>query len=172
MVVVDSDLEIRKSAFSAGGISSLGGEITSTVISENLKSLWDNVSSAELSSTVVGEYEVRCVYIYNATLNNETLELTQIYIHQNTASAYTDIDIGVGTAAIGDVEQTVADESTLPADINWTFARGEDNAQLLGDLPPAKGKSVWIRRHAGPARSDSSYAGDNYILAFKVKRTG
>ena len=74
MVVRDSDLEIRKSAHTAGGISSLGAPVTSTVVTEAVSSLWDEVKATELSSSVVGEYEVRCVYIYNNSPNNEKLE--------------------------------------------------------------------------------------------------
>lgn len=172
MVVVDSDLQILKSAHTAGGIDSLGGQMTELIVTDSLEILWDGIKSSELSSSVVGEYEVRCVYIANKTLTQETLENVQIYFEQNTASPYTDIDLGIGTSAVGDVEQTVTDENTLPSNIGWTFARGEENAQLIGDIEPGKGKAVWLRRHAGPAKSDSSTPSDNYVLGFKVKRTG
>ena len=96
----------------------------------------------------------------------------QVWIEQNTASPFTDIDIGVGTAQMGNIEQTVANEDTLPDNIAWTFARGEENAEFLGNIDPGKGKSIWIRRHAGPTKSGSSYPSDNYILRFKFLRTG
>ena len=108
MVVIDSDLEIRKSAHTAGGISSLGGAMTSRVVTEATHSLWDEVKPTELSSSVVGEYEVRCVYICNNSPNNEKLEDVQVYVSQNTVSPYTDIDIATGTSDVGDDEQTVA----------------------------------------------------------------
>src|SRR5262245_16689094 len=171
MVIVDSDLKILKSANSALGIDSLGAEMIEIEASENLNSLWDNVQNTELSSTVVGEYEVRCVYVANKCPNDEAMKQMQVWIEQNTASPFTDIDIGVGTAAIGDVEQSVTDENTLPSNIFWTFARGEENAQLLGDIGKNQGKSLWIRRHAGPAKSGSSYPSDNYILRFKFLKS-
>lgn len=172
MVLVDSDLQLVKSAHTANGIDSLGAEMTTDVVSESALSLWDEVQNAELSSSVVGEYEVRCVYVRNASPNNETMIGVQVWIEQNTASPFTDIDIGIGSAAPGDVEPTVTDENTLPPNIGWTFARGEENAEFLGDISGGKGKSLWIRRHAGPAKSGSSYPGDNYILRFKVLKTG
>ena len=171
MVVIDSDLEIRKSAHTAGGISSLGGAMTSTVVTEATHSLWDEVKPTELSSSVVGEYEVRCVYICNNSPNNEKLEDVQVYVSQNTVSPYTDIDIATGTADVGDDEQIVASENTLPLHVFFTFARGEENAIYIGTLEKAQGKSLWIRRHAGPAGASSSTPNDNYFLGFKVRGT-
>lgn len=146
--------------------------MTDTEVSESIESLWDEIKNIELSSSVVGEYEVRCIYVRNFSLNNETMKGCQMWIDQNTTSPYTDIDVGIGTAQVGDIEQTVANEDTLPDNIVWTFARGEENAEFIGDIDTGKGKSIWIRRHAGPAKSGSSYASDNYILRFKFLRTG
>ena len=171
MVVIDSDLEIRKSAHTAGGIGSLGGAMTSTVVTEATHSLWDEVKPTELSSSVVGEYEVRCVYICNNSPNNEKLEDVQVYVSQNTVSPYTDIDIATGTSDVGDDEQTVATENNLPLHVFFTFARGEENAIYIGTLEKGQGKSLWIRRHAGPAGASSSTPNDNYFLGFKVRGT-
>lgn len=171
MVVIDSDLEIRKSAHTAGGIGSLGGAMTSSVVTEATHSLWDEVKPTELSSSVVGEYEVRCVYICNNSPNNEKLEDVQVYVSQNTVSPYTDIDIATGTSDVGDDEQTVATENNLPLHVFFTFARGEENAIYIGTLEKGQGKSLWIRRHAGPAGASSSTPNDNYFLGFKVRGT-
>ena len=171
MVVHDSDLEIRKSAHTAGGIGSLGGAMTSTVVTEATHSLWDEVKPTELSSSVVGEYEVRCIYICNNSPNNEKLEDVQVYVSQNTVSPYTDIDIATGTSDVGDDEQTVPSENTLPLHVFFTFARGEENAIYIGTLEKGQGKSLWIRRHAGPASAGSSTPNDNYFLGFKVRGT-
>ena len=171
MVVRDSDLEIRKSAHTAGGISSLGGAVTSSVTTEAAGNLWDEVKASELSSSVVGEYEVRCVYIYNNSPNNEKLEDVQVYVAQNTVSPYTDIDIATGTSDVGDDEQIVASENTLPLHVFFTFARGEENAIYIGTLEKGQGKSLWIRRHAGPASAAASTPSDNYFLGFKVRGT-
>ena len=172
MVLVPLDLKLRKSAHNANGKISLGGVMTEGFVSESANNLWDMITDEELSSSVVGEYEVRCVYAHNTSPNKETMKNCQMWVEQNTASPFTDIDIGVGTAPVGEEEQTVPNENTLPQNIFWTFARGEENAQLLGDIDWDKGKSIWIRRHAGPARSGSSYPSDNYILRFKFLRTG
>jgi hypothetical protein len=171
MVIKDSDLQIRKTNHSAGGKTSLGGNITSEVVSEGLQNLWDEVQNSELSSSVVGEYEVRCVGILNNSPNNETFEDLQVYVDQNTAAPFTDIDIALGTAAFGDEEQTVASEDTMPLNVFFTFARGEENALVIGNVPKGVWKALWLRRHAGPARSGVSYPRDNYVLGFKVRRT-
>ena len=171
MVVHDSDLEIRKSTFSAGGISSLGGAIGPTIVTSANQNLWDEVKSSELSNSVVGEYEVRCVYAYNNSPNNEKLEDVQIYIDQNTAAAFTDIDLALGTSGSGDEEQTVANENTLPRDVYFTFAKGEENALYIGTINKGEGRAIWLRRHAGPASPTASYPSDNYVLGFKVRGT-
>ena len=114
---------------------------------------------------------MRCVAIYNNSPNNEVFEDLQIYVDQNTASPFTDIDLALGTAAFGDEEQTVASEDVMPRDVFFTFARGEENALVIGDVPKGSWKSLWIRRHAGPAKSGSSYPRDNYVLGFKVRTT-
>ena len=172
MVLVDSDLQLVKSAHTVNSISSLGGDITDIVVSEDIGTLWDEIKNSELSSSVVGEYEVRCIYVRNNSFNNETMQQCQVWIEQNTASPFTDIDIAVGTAFTGDTEQTVTNEDTLPQNVGWTFARGEENAEFIGDIPRGYGKSLWVRRHAGPAKSGSSYPSDNYILRFKFLKTG
>jgi hypothetical protein len=172
MVLVDSDFRLVKSEHTVNNINSLGGEMTDIEVSESIDSLWDEIKNSELSSSVVGEYEVRCIYVRNYSPNLETMKQVQVWIEQNTAAPFTDVDIGVGTAQMGDIEQTVANEDTLPDNIVWTFARGEENAEFLGDIEAGKGKSIWIRRHAGPTRSGSSYPSDNYILRFKFLRTG
>ena len=172
MVIKDSDLQIRKTNHTAGGKTSLGGNITAEVVNEGLQNLWDEIQNSELSSSVVGEYEVRCVGIYNNSPNNETFEDLQVYVDQNTAAPFTDIDIALGTAAFGDEEQTVASEDILPLDTFFTFARGEENALVIGNVAKGSWKALWLRRHAGPARSGSSYARDNYVLGFKVRTTG
>ena len=59
----------------------------------------------------------------------------------------------------------------LPLDVFFTFARGEENALVIGNVAKGPWKSLWLRRHAGPARSGSSYPRDNYVLGFKVRRT-
>lgn len=120
---------------------------------------------------MVGEYEVRCVGILNNSPNNEKFEDVQVYVEQNTAAPFTDIDLALGTASFGDEEQTVASEDVLPNDVFFTFARGEENAKVIGTLEKGMWKSLWLRRHAGPAKSGSSYQADNYVLCFKVRRT-
>ena len=171
MVIRDSDLQIRKTSHTAGGKTSLGGSLSAEVVNEGLNNLWDEIQDAELSSSVVGEYEVRCVGIYNNSPNNEIFEDLQVYVDQNTAAPFTDVDIALGIAAYGDDEQTVASEDVLPRDVYFTFARGEENALAIGNISKGSWKALWIRRHAGPTRSGSSYPRDNYVLGFKIRGT-
>ena len=172
MVLVPSDLKLVRSANIVSGIKSLGGAMVSTeIISDNIHSIWDRITNEELSGNVVGEYEVRCVYARNFSPTNETIKDCWVYIQQNTVSPFSDIDIGLGTAPTGNDEQLVADENTLPTNIFWTTAEGEENALFIGAIPTNEGKSIWIRRHAGPAKTGSEYQADNYILMFKFLKS-
>ena len=171
MVLIDSDLKLVKSANSVGGVDSLGGTMTNTVITDIKQSLWDIVKDTELSGSVVGEYEYRCIFVKNDSPTNDTMEDCYFWVEQNTASPYTDIDVAVGSAPAGDDEQTITNEDTPPKNVFWTFAPDESEAQYLGSIAKGVGKSIWLRRHAGPARSGSSYQADNYILMFKVKKS-
>ena len=95
MVLTDSDLQLFKSAHTVNNINSLGGDMTDIVVSESIDSLWDQIKNSELSSSVVGEYEVRCIYVRNKSPNNELMRQCQVWIEQNTASPFTDIDLGL-----------------------------------------------------------------------------
>jgi hypothetical protein len=171
MVIRPTDIQLRKSANTVSGITSLGGAITSTLITQSTGSIWDEITGPELTGSVVGEYEVRCVYAININPSRETLLGVQVYIQQNTVSPYTDIDIGLGSSGIGQVEQTVANENTIPVGVRFSFARGEENALVIGDIPYGSYCPIWIRRHAGPAPVNASTPGDNYELKFKIRLT-
>lgn len=155
MPIVSTDIKYRLS----GGVGntdpdlSLGGAKSST---DSPADIFDDVLSTESSA---GDTEYRCVYVHN---NHGTLSLTSavVWINANTASADTDILIGLGSAAIGGTEQTVANESTAPAAITFSnscvsFATG----LAIGDIPAGSHKAVWIKRivNASAAASNDTF---------------
>lgn len=178
MVVTSTDIILRKSggAANASGNLSLGGIISSAdsgiIGTDVVNALWDNISHEELTSTIIGEYEVRCIYLYNTNPTNCTLRSVWFWLGQNTTSPFSDVDCALGTSGVGGVEQSVANENIQPHGVVWDFARTEEDAIFAGDIPPGSWQAIWIRRHAGPAPQGTSYPADNYVLNWKFSKEG
>jgi hypothetical protein len=173
VVVTSSDLVLRLS----GGLSncnpklSIGGQISTSacgIIKTNIvENLFDSVTNQELIQSIIGTYDYRCIYLYNANPNNEILQYVHVWVEQNTQSPFTDVDIGLGLSGIGETEQEIPNENMPPLFIAWSTARTEDFAHFIGNIAPGKWKAIWIRRRSGPAPSGTSYPNDNYVLRYK-----
>ncbi len=163
MPIVATDIEFRLSggASNALGDASVGGAISSSVVSASVNALFDYVTGDESSA---GDVEYRCIYVRNshATL---TLYGTKIWIDTNTPSTNTSADIGLGSSAINGSEQTIANENTAPTSVTFSSAANLAAALTIGDLAPGQSKAVWIRRTvtAGAA----AYANDSMSLTVK-----
>ena len=153
MPIVSADIKYRLSggAANADPALSLGGAKSSTEAGSNLL---DPVSSAE---ALAGGIEYRCYYVHNAHATL-TLENAVAWIQANTPSADTTLDIGVGTSAVNDTEQTVANENTAPTGITFVAAVNEAGSVALGNIPPSQHGAVWVRRtvNAGAAASNDT----------------
>lgn len=154
MPILANEIKYFKSSSGVG----LGGAISATQITTGvLNNLFDDVSSAE---GVTGKTEYRCFYVKNT---NATIDLISaiIFIATNTASADTEMTIGLGTAAIDATEQTIPNEATAPAGVVFDLAEDVANALAIGTLT-ANGsyKSIWVKRvvdaGAVAAASDSA----------------
>jgi hypothetical protein len=144
--IAASDIKYRLSggAGNADPNASLGGAKSSTEITDNVdNNLFDDVSGAEHAA---GDIEYRCYYIHNGH-GSLTLTGALAWIQSDTSGAESDISIGVGSAAVNGTEQTIANESTAPADVTFSDAAVSRATGLaLGDLPPGQHKAVWVRR--------------------------
>ncbi len=162
-MITAADIEYRLSggAANADGNLSLGGAISSSVQSASLNAFFDRVNSAEAAA---GDVEYRCIYLRNshATL---TLYAATVWLSANTPSADTSISIGLGTAAIGAQEQTVANESTSPAGVSFSAPVSYGSGLVIGDIPPSSYKAVWVRRTVGAAAA--AYSNDTFTLAIQ-----
>lgn len=152
MPIVTADIEYRLSggAANANAAASLGGAKSSEIAPLNL---FDNVSGAEGAA---GDIEYRCVYVHN---DHPTLPLQNAvaWISDNTETNR--LAIGVGSAAINGVEQTVADESTAPTAV--TFSQPDERAEglALGTIPAGQHKAVWVRRTIGAGAAAANDTG-------------
>lgn len=154
MPIVASDILIKQS-----GANNLGGAISANGVSAALHGLFDAVTGAESSA---GDVEYRCVYVKN---NHVTLTLYNAvaFIQSNTPSASTTCDIGLGTATIGNEEQTVGNEGTAPSGVSFSAPTTYSGGLFIGDLAPGQAKAIWIRRTV--TSNASAYSGDGMTLA-------
>lgn len=174
MVITTGDVQLRLSGGPANTDpnQSLGGAKSSqVVIAGNLDNLFDDVSNAEQISSVVGRKEYRCAYIHNSSPNNQVLQDLEVFLITNTTSPNTYTRIAAGLDGYGTTAETaVANETTPPANVAWTFARIEGEGCYLGNVNPNEHVAFWIERTAGPAQSGTSYRRDTCILGIKVRK--
>lgn len=147
MPIAGSDIKYRLSGGSsnADANASLGGAMSSTAAPAGM---FDTVNSTEAAA---GDVEYRCYYVLNdhATL---TLQAAKHWITANTPGGDTDIEIGLGTTAVGTGnEQTVANESTAPTGVTFSAAGSEGAALSIGDIPPGHHKAIWAKRNVNAA---------------------
>ena len=160
MPIVSSDIKYRLSGGSSNtdANASLGGAMSSTDVPAGG---FDTVSSAE---ALAGDTEYRCFYVLNnhGTL---TLQSAKVWIQANTPGGDTDIEIGLGTTAVGTGnEQTVANESTAPSGVTFSSAANEGAALSIGDIPAGHRKAVWVKRTVNAA---AAAANETFTLRAK-----
>ena len=137
MAVTSSDIKYFLST------NGLGGNITATqIVSGDLHNVFDIVSKDESRD---GDVEYRCIYVKNTNAIDTFKEVTT-YLTSQTPSVTTSLAFGLGTAAVGGIEQTVIDESTAPIGVSFTESLGSGNAQSIGDIAPNLHKAIWLRR--------------------------
>jgi hypothetical protein len=144
MAIIAANFETRLSggAGNASGNASLGGVKSSTVMSGSVDALFDYTSAAE---AVAGDVEYRCIYIHNANGADTMLGLTT-WIAAQTPLAGSVLAIGLGSAAINGVEQTIANESTAPVGVTFSEPSAFANGLVAGDIPFSQHKAIWLRK--------------------------
>jgi hypothetical protein len=162
MPLSSGDFVVRLSggAGNAVGNASLGGAKSSNAASSSIDALFDQVSAAE---AVAGDVEYRCVYLHNA--GSVDMLDPVVWIAANTPLAGSVLAIGVGTAAINDTEQTVANESTAPAGVTFSEPASQGAGLALGSpIPAGQHKAIWLRRTITAGAGNS--ANDTWQLGF------
>lgn len=161
--IAASDVHYRLSggAVNTDVNASIGGAKSSTAITDNvLTNLWDNVTGPESGA---GDIEYRCIYIHN---NHGSLTLlgAKVWISSLTASSDDEIDIGLGSSAVGTAteEQLIANESTAPTGVSFSRPTSAGAALVIGDMLTLEHKALWVRRtvNAGAA----AYSNNVYTL--------
>lgn len=156
MPIIASEIQYRLSggAANADPMLSLGGIISATAAPAGL---FDTIVGAE---SAAGDVEYRCIYVRNgnATLAMQTAAL---FIQANTASADTQVAVGLGTSAVNVAEQTIANESTAPVGVTFSEPTTLAAGIALGSIPAGQFRAVWLRRTINVAAAASN---DTYNL--------
>ena len=157
-----ADLEYNEvkafySSQSAGGFNYLGGPRSTTEISDNI--LYNLFPKTTDDEQLTGIIKYQCFYFYN---DNTTIYIKNpaVFVVSDTTSPNDFVEVAWGTAEIGtglfaatdgSIEQTIADQFTSPVDAEANplqFFRGNTRstgAILNQDIPPKKGKAVWVK---------------------------
>jgi hypothetical protein len=143
------------------GDLSLGGEISSSEASSDVNELFDYVAGDESAS---GDTEYLCIYVKN-THAILTLYYASVWIASNTPSSSTNVEIGLGTSAIGVTEPAVDNESTAPTSVTFSTAAGQSNKLTIGDMAAGSYKAIWIKRTV--SANASAYNNDNVVITVK-----
>jgi hypothetical protein len=119
---------------------SLGGVSSSVELSATaLNSLFDNVSADEAAA---GDVEYRAIDVKNS--GDASAVGVQIYMNPATASASTELDLGIEASPLGST-LSIANESTAPAGV--TFSHYNSATRLsLPDIAAPGYCRVWVRR--------------------------
>lgn len=144
MAIVQADLLVKLSggAANADPNAALGGAMAATeIVDATVHNLFDLVAAAEAAA---GDVEYRCFYFEN-THGTLTWEDVEVYIDSNTASADTDVAIGLDPAGVGGTATTIANESTAPAGVSFTQP-SSGSPLAVGDVAPGTAFAVWVRR--------------------------
>lgn len=134
MPVQTADIQLYRA-----GAASLGGAASQVVVS--LASLFDPVTAPE---SAVGDVEYRCAYLGNDSA--QTWNSVFAWLSANTPSISTQIDIGLGSAAINGIEQTIGDEGTPPANVAFIAAGSKGAGLAVGAMPGGARRSIWFKR--------------------------
>lgn len=155
--LIEADLQYYKST----ATGSLGGAITETIVTTNLKhDLFDSVSGSEADT---GDTEYRCIYVKNIS-SRSVLANSIVWINSTTPSPYSVVGIGLGTSAINGTEQTIGTEDTVPSGVTFQDTVGIGNALTIGDIAAGSHKAVWIRRVISVGAG--GYPDDSFTIGF------
>ena len=161
MPIVSGDIRYNLSGGAANSDpdAALGGAISTTeIVDATLHNLFDVVTGAE---SAAGMTDYRCFYVKN-NHGSLVLQNAEVFIDTQTPSTDTVAGIGLGTSAVGGVEQTIADELTAPAGVTFTELTGQPNSLAIGDIPAGSHKAVWVRRVVSAGAS--AFALDSVVV--------
>jgi len=141
MVVLPENVQIRLSggANNTNPFASLGGAKSANQMRDDmLDALFDPISVTQRDT---GHTDYYCIYVHN---NSSTSQMSNTKIWFTVVSSF--ITMGLGTAPINGVEQSINPDTSPPAGITFSQPISELNSLSIGIIPAQQHKSVWFRR--------------------------
>lgn len=134
----DHKIYLSGGTSNALNVNSLGGAKSSVALSGNL------FADITYAQAVAGRTVYRCVYVGNAHATI-TADDVRAWLSVNTPGTATNIDIGVGAAAVNGTETAIASETVAPDGVTFGPAATGDAAVMLGDMAPGQFRALWLR---------------------------
>lgn len=163
MAITAGDLKFRLSGGSANATpdNSIGGlmSLAASITDNTANNLWDDVTGAEANA---GDTEYRCFFF---RMSHATLNLTSAYafVSETTDSADDEIYVGMETdlPKVGNSYwvQSVANESTAPANVSFIASTVKADGLNLGTVEPCSTVAFWVERVVDAAAAAQA---DNY----------
>lgn len=165
MAIITGDFATRLSGGAANSVgnSALGGAKSSVAAPTTLDGLFDAISAGE---AVAGDVEYRCIYLHNSNASSP-MNNAVVFVSANTPLAGSTIDIGVGTAAVNNTEQTIANESTAPTSVTFSAPTTAGAGLALGTIPAGQHIAIWLRRTITAGAGSS--ASDTFTLGYQCE---
>lgn len=141
MVVQPSEVQFRLSGGAANQnpFGSLGGVKSSEQMKDDMiDAFFDPISVTQRTS---GHTDYLCFYIHNAS---GASQMSNCKIWFTVVPSF--ISMGKGTSAVNGLEQTIANDVTPPAGINFTQPLSEGSAIVIGNIPFGQHQAIWLRR--------------------------
>lgn len=146
MAVIAADMIMRLSggASNSDPNAALGGAQSSVPVDFGtpLNNLFDNVTPTEATTGVI---DYRCIYLRN-TNGTDIIDDVAVYIHSNTPSSTTKVQIGLDPAGIDGEATTIVNENTAPSGVTFSDAATVGAALAIGTLEAGEAQAIWIKR--------------------------
>lgn len=144
--------------------ASLGKYVSTTTMAAGANGLFDDISGAENTASVV---DYRCVFVHN---NHATLALQNavVYVSAETAGgasvaiAVDNVAASAKGSSSAQADQ-VTNETTAPTGVgSFSTPTTSANGLSLGTLAAGQVRAVWVRRSAA---NTAALTGDGFTLA-------
>ncbi len=137
--------------------NSLGGGISTTLVSTGINGFFDDVDYPE---ALAGSTAYRCMYIKNESLT-DTYTAPEVYIATLTPSPSTYCELGLGSSGLNGTEQSIVSEEIAPVGVSFVAPSDALPLVLGSDLGPGEYFPIWVKRVVEP---EASGASNDYVV--------
>lgn len=118
---------------------SLGGQISTTQIAENL-------FNAVINTDITSYYEdYRCIYLYNSS-NTESIINLRILTAVDNSGDDSDLFLSLAHEGINNEVQSITSSTTAPLEQTFLPCLNDSTALSIGNLGPNQFVGIWFKR--------------------------